>query len=105
MTKGIEYYLIPVNDITVRGSSPDISAAELETLAQSILDAGVLLEPLVVLRTGPESYELIKGTKNYYAALKAQEINPRAAEMVSAFVVESSSLAVAEAQLKLMRVD
>ncbi len=83
-----EYYLVDVKSISSKTPRSHFSEDELETLAQSILNAGGLLaEPLLLKQTGAESYEVLAGDRAYYAAVRAREINPRQAETVNAFVV------------------
>ncbi|MBP0009880.1 ParB N-terminal domain-containing protein [Roseofilum sp. Belize Diploria] len=82
-----EYYLVDVKSIKSKVARSQFSETDLETLAQSIVNSGGLLAPLLLKRTGAESYEILAGDREYYAAVRAKEINPRAAEMVNAFVV------------------
>ena len=102
MMKNIDFRLIPIEEVNYDKPNTQFPENEVDRLAQSILETGGLLFPLVVTPTGIESYKLLQGGLNYYAALKAQEKDPRAAEMVSAFVVESDDLAVTEAQLQIL---
>lgn len=82
-----EYYLVDVKSITSKVPRSEFKVDELETLAQSILAAGGLLSPLLLKQTGVDSYEVLTGDLEYYAAVRAKEINPRSAEMVNAFIV------------------
>jgi ParB-like chromosome segregation protein Spo0J len=83
----VEYYLVDVKSITSAAPRSQFRVDELETLAQSILASGGLLSPLLLKQTGAEQYEVLAGDREYYAALRAKEINPREAEMVHAFVI------------------
>lgn len=82
-----KYYLVDVKNITSKVARSSFKVDELEKIAQNILTIGGLLSPLLLKQTGIESYEVVAGDLEYYAALRAKEINPRAAEMVNAFVV------------------
>ena len=82
-----EYYLVDVKSITSKVLRSEFKVDELEALAQSILEANGLLSPLLLKQTGVDSYEVLAGDREYYAAVRAKEINPRAAEMVNAFIV------------------
>ncbi len=82
-----EYYLVDVKSISSKTPRSQFSEDELEALAQSILNVGGLLAPLLLKQTGAESYEVLAGDRAYYAAVRAREINPRQAETVNAFVV------------------
>ncbi len=95
-----EYYLVDVKSITSKVPRSDFKVDELETLAQSILAAGGLLSPLLLKQTSIESYEVLAGDREYYAAVRAKELDPRAAEMVNAFVVPEESAEAAIEQFK-----
>ncbi|NER79071.1 MAG: ParB N-terminal domain-containing protein [Leptolyngbya sp. SIO1D8] len=82
-----KYYMVDVNSITSKVSRSDFKVNELEKLAQSILAAGGLLSPLLLKQTGVDSYDVLAGDREYYAAVRAKEIDPRSAETVNAFVV------------------
>ncbi|BAU44474.1 ParB N-terminal domain-containing protein [Leptolyngbya sp. O-77] len=82
-----EYYLVDVKSIISKVPRSQFAVDEIEALAKSILAAGGLLSPILLKQTGAESYEVLAGDREYYAAVRAREINPREAEMVNAFVV------------------
>jgi ParB-like nuclease domain len=82
-----EYYLVDVKSITSKVLRSEFKVDELEALAKSILEANGLLSPLLLKQTGVDSYEVLAGDREYYAAVRAKEINPRAAEMVNAFII------------------
>ncbi len=82
-----KYYLVDVKSITSKVARSSFKVDELEKIAQNILTSGGLLSPLLLKQTGIESYDVVAGDLEYYAAVRAKEINPRVAEMVNAFVV------------------
>ena len=84
-----EYYLVDVKSITSKAPRSKFNVDEIETLAQSILTAGGLLSPLLIKETGVDSYEILAGDREYYAAVRAREIEPRSVETetVNAFIV------------------
>lgn len=86
-----EYYLVDVKSIQSTTPRSKFKVDQLETLAQSILETGGLLSPLLLKQTGPESYEVLAGDLEYYAAVRAKEIDPRKGEMVNAFVIPQNS--------------
>lgn len=61
---------------------------KVEALAQLIVEAGALCHPLIVERSGVETYRLLEGELAYHAAARAKELDPLTAESVLAFVVE-----------------
>lgn len=49
----------------------EFAVDDLENLAQSILKSDGLLMPLILKQIGPESYEVLAGDREYYAAVRA----------------------------------
>ena len=82
-----EYYMVDVRSITSHAPRSRFDVKQLEELARSIVSSEGLLSPLLLKQIGPESYEVIAGDFEYYAAVRAKELFPREAEMVNAFVV------------------
>ncbi|MFQ3615531.1 MAG: ParB N-terminal domain-containing protein [Cyanobacteriota bacterium] len=97
-----EYYLVDVKSITSKLPRSQFSVDEIEKLARSILSAGGLLSPILLKQTGADSYEVLAGDREYYAAVRAQEINPREAEMVNAFVIPPDISEAAIEQFKVL---
>jgi signal recognition particle GTPase len=97
-----EYYLIDVKSITSTAPRSQFRVDELESLAQSILEAGGLLSPLLLKQTGAEKYEVLAGDREYYAALRAKELNPRQGEMVNAFVIPPKEQEAAAQQVAVL---
>ncbi|MBD2242076.1 chromosome partitioning protein ParB [Nostoc sp. FACHB-888] len=83
----INFSLVDVKSITSNEPRSNFSEADLENLADIIIETGGIIRPLVVKVTGVESYTVVDGHFEYYAAVKAREKNPRQAEMVNAFVI------------------
>ncbi len=54
----------------------EFSETEIEELAHKILAANGVINPIVVKQVGPLSYSVVEGHFEFYAALKAKEINP-----------------------------
>jgi predicted component of type VI protein secretion system len=79
------------------------SPEALEEAAQAILVAGGLICPLVVEREGLQDYKVLDGHFQYWAAVRAREINPRAGEKVNAWILEEGNRQGVEAQLRLFR--
>jgi hypothetical protein len=49
---------------------------EVEELAGQILLANGIINPIIVKQVGPLSYAVVEGHLEFYAALRAKEINP-----------------------------
>jgi len=54
----------------------EFSETEIEELAGKILLANGVINPIVVKQVGPLSYAVVEGHFEFYAALRAKEINP-----------------------------
>lgn len=76
---------------------------DLNQAARLILEAEGVINPIVLHRTSLESYEVVDGDFEYYAALRAKEIDPRKGEMIGAFVVEPENEEVIKEQIKIIR--
>ncbi|MHC5823098.1 MAG: ParB N-terminal domain-containing protein, partial [Nostoc sp.] len=83
----MNFSLVDVKNITSNEPRSNFSEADLENLADIIIETGGIIRPLVVKVTGVESYTVVDGHFEYYAAVRAREKNPRQAEMVNTFVI------------------
>jgi hypothetical protein len=83
----MRFYLVDVKEITSDIPRSNFDEAELETIAELIIESGGLIKPLVLKQSGAESYKVVEGNLEYYAAVRAKEKNPRQCEMVNAFVI------------------
>ena len=84
--------LVAVRKISSPVSRSEFSEETIETLAQLILGVEGLINPLVVRRTSIESFEVISGHLEYYAAVRAREIDLRKGEMINAFVLDEENI-------------
>src|SRR6266498_1931978 len=62
--------MIPLSMIEPNAEQPRTNLGNIEELAASIREKGVL-EPILVRSTGPNHYEIISGERRYRAALLA----------------------------------
>lgn len=83
----IDFSLVDVKGITSNVPRSNFSEADLDSLADMILESGGIIRPLVVKATGAENYTVVDGHFEYYASVRAKEKNPRKGEMVNAFVI------------------
>lgn len=102
MVKTTSFHFIPVDEISSPEPESGFSADQIKALAEKIIKTKILLSPLIVLENCPGQYEVIVGHLNYYAAKAAQDINPRIAELVSAFVVPPHEADLVKEQLQLL---
>ncbi len=84
MTK---FLIVEIEGVTSSVPRSNFEEADLDILADSILESGGILKPLVLKKIGFEKYEVIDGHFEYYAAVRAREKNPNRGEIVNAFII------------------
>ena len=99
----VEFQKIDVKEITTDFPKSNIPSEQIEHLAQLILNSGELVRPLVVRQTGIESFELLSSPLEYYAAVRAREIEPRKGEMVSAFLISKKDDSAIQEQVEFFK--
>ncbi|NEP82890.1 MAG: hypothetical protein F6K39_34965 [Okeania sp. SIO3B3] len=92
-----------VKEITSNVPRSEFLESDLEQAAQLILKAEGTIKPLVLRTIGWESYEVVDGHFEYYAAVRAKEINPRDGERIGAFIIEGDKAEVLEEQVEMLR--
>src|SRR6476469_3549393 len=85
------FSLVDVKSINSDVPRSSFSESKLDGLAQIILDSGGLIKPLILKMASPETYVVLDGHLEYYAAVRAQEKDARKGEMVNAFVISPKS--------------
>lgn len=98
--------LVAVKKITTSSSPASFDEEKINRLAEQILKAEGIISPLIVRRTSLESYELVEGDFEYFAAVKAREIDPRKGETISAYIIEPENDDVSDAiaeQIELLK--
>lgn len=71
--------------------SPQSKAAELEYLARTIVELGNLIRIPLVKQQGIDIYRLISGYFDYYAFLKARELNPELPDRIRVFIIDKNN--------------
>ena len=99
----IEFYLVDVKNINSDIPRSNFGESDLENLADMILESGGIIKPLVLKATGVETYTVINGHFEYYAAVRAREKEPRKGEMVNAFVISPKSESIVVKQLEALK--
>ncbi|WP_292854154.1 chromosome partitioning protein ParB [Nostoc sp. NMS8] len=87
----MKFYTVDVKNITCDIPASNFSDDALNSLADMIIESGGIIRPLVLKTTGLETYAVIDGYFEYYAAVRAREKKPRQCEMVNAFVISPKS--------------
>ncbi len=82
----IRFELVDVKDISSSVPRSHFSETTIDQLADLILECGGLVKPLVLKRTGLDSFEVLEGHLEYYAATKAKQKDSIKGETVNAFV-------------------
>ena len=95
--------LVPVKKISSPVERSNFDENALNNTAKLILQAEGIINPLIVRRINLESYEVVEGHFEYYAAVKAREIEPRKGEMIGAFIIEPENETLLLEQAKYFR--
>lgn len=95
--------LVAVKKINSTLPSSNFSEDDLNRVAELILKAEGIINPLILRRTSQESYEVLDGHFEYYAAAKAREKDPLKGEMIGAFIIEPENQEVFKEQVKALR--
>ncbi|MBW4665134.1 MAG: ParB N-terminal domain-containing protein [Chroococcus sp. CMT-3BRIN-NPC107] len=95
--------LVAVKKVVSNNPRTDFSEEQLEEVAKLILEAEGIINPIILSRTSLESYEVVDGHFEYYAAVKARELDPRKGEMISAFILEEDKEKALREQIKTLR--
>jgi hypothetical protein len=81
-----ELLRVEIESVNSSQSRSSFSEADLDLIADRILESGGLLKPLVLKKIGFEKYDVVDGHFEYYAAVRAYEKNPHASE-VNALII------------------
>jgi len=81
--------IILVENVQCHISRTTFSELKLDHAARLILVAQCVINPLIVRRSGFESYILINGYFEYWSAVRAREIDPKFGESINAFIIET----------------
>ncbi|MFW6295662.1 MAG: hypothetical protein ACOC04_00565 [Halothece sp.] len=95
--------LVAVRRITSSVPRSHFSETDLEKAAKLILEAEGIINPIVLRRVDIQSYEVVQGDFEYYAAVKAREMNPRKGEMIGSFILEPDNEKAILEQVNLLR--
>jgi len=95
----IKFFMVDVESVTSNVPRSNFQEADLEILADLILESGGILKPLVLKKTGFEQYEVVDGHFEYYSAVRAREKNFSEGDMVSALIISSENEDVALKQI------
>jgi ParB family chromosome partitioning protein len=94
---------ISVKKITSSVSRSKFSEDDLNRAAELVLKAEGIINPLVLRRTSPQSYEVVNGHFEYYAAARAKEIDSKKGEYIGAFIIEPENEEILQQQVEVFR--
>lgn len=95
--------LIPIKKITSSQARSTFSSEVIEQAAKAILDAEGTINPLVVRQLSFQEFEVIDGHLEYYAAVRAKELDLEKGEMIDAIVVQPENESAISEQIRLLR--
>lgn len=79
------------------------SEDKLTQTAELILKVEGIINPLILRIINAQSYEVVDGHFEYYAAARAKEIDPQKGEYIGAFVIDPDNEEVLQKQIELIR--
>ncbi|BAY22542.1 hypothetical protein NIES2100_23050 [Calothrix sp. NIES-2100] len=95
--------LVAVKKITCNKPRSNFTDDQIEKAAKLILESEGVINPIVVRRTSLQSYEVVDGDFEYYAAARAREIDLRKGEMIGVFIIEDENEEALTKQIELFR--
>ncbi len=95
--------LVDLDNITPKVSISNFSMDEIENMANLIIRVGGVIRPVILKKTGFESWEVVAGDFEYYATVKALEINPDFSETIRAFTIKEEEEENVKKQQEILR--
>lgn len=83
---------LDIDSISSERNREEFNELELETLARAIIASGGIINPILVREISPIKYEVIEGHFEFYAAVKASEIDFKFAEIRAIVFPKDSQL-------------
>jgi septal ring factor EnvC (AmiA/AmiB activator) len=97
------FLIVEIEGVSSSVPRSNFEEADLDILADLILESGGILKPLVLKKIGFEKYEVVDGHFEYYAAMRAREKNPNKGEIVNAFIIHSEKEDVVLNQIAILK--
>ena len=99
----IKFSLVDVKNITSDVPRSEFKETDLDEIADLILKSGGILKPLILKMVDAESYKVVDGHLEYYAAVRAKEKDPREGEMVNAFIIAPKNEQIVAKQVQAIK--
>jgi hypothetical protein len=93
--------LLDIDSIHSPVKRSEFPESDLEQFALSIIKLGGLIKPIIVKRIDLENFEVIEGHFEYYASVKAKEIDSDL-EMIRGFIISEENQDFVQQQIKLI---
>lgn len=94
---------VAIKRITCNQPRSLFNSDQIEAAAKAIIAAEGTINPIIVERTGINSFELIDGDFQFYATVRAKEIDPEKGETVSAYIIDEENRNIFQQQLEIFR--
>jgi hypothetical protein len=88
----MKFALVDVSSITCSTDRSTIAEDRIQGLAQAIVAAGGLAQPLLLTMTGIDEYAVVNDPLAFYAMVEAKKVNHREFEMTNAFIVKADNV-------------
>jgi hypothetical protein len=95
--------LVAVKKISCTTTRSIFLDEDIEKAANAILEIEGVINPIVVRRLNLQSYEVVNGDFEYYAATRAREINPKKGEMIGVYIIEDENEEILSKQVEIFR--
>ena len=86
--------LVEVRTIACDRPRSEFDDQSIEQAAQLIVDAEGIINPIILTRTGINSFAIVNGHFEYYAAARAKEIDLAIGETISAYIIDGENEAI-----------
>lgn len=80
--------LVEIKTITCDRACSEFDEQKIEQAAKSIIAAEGIINPILVARIGINSFKVVNGDFEYYAAVRAKEIDLAKGETIAAYIVD-----------------
>ncbi|MEM8721906.1 MAG: ParB N-terminal domain-containing protein [Cyanobacteria bacterium P01_G01_bin.39] len=95
--------LVEVRTITCDQPRSNFDQQTIEQAAKSIVAAEGIINPIIVRRTGINSFKVIEGDFEYHAAARARELNLEIGEAIAAYIIEGDNEELIKEQIAIFR--
>lgn len=95
--------LVEVRTVTSEEPRSNFNEQQIEEAAKLIVAAEGIINPIIVSRTGINSFQVVDGHFEYYAAARARELNLEIGEAIAAYIIDNNNEAIIEEQVAIFR--